>query len=59
VKDIGKKKRAGKDATDLLQQKQTLEETKKAHGAAAQDKEAELVALAKTIGNYVDDSVPV
>ncbi|KAF2276784.1 serine-tRNA ligase [Westerdykella ornata] len=58
-KQIGQKKKAKEDATDLLKQKVELENKKKDQEAVAVAKHSELLALAKTIGNYVDDSVPV
>jgi seryl-tRNA synthetase len=56
---IGLKRQDNEDTTELVQQKRTLEETKKEEEAIAKANHAELLALAKTIGNYVDDSVPV
>src|SRR5436190_10836288 len=58
-KEIGLKKRAKEDASDLLKQKAELDDKKKAQEAAAAEKHVALLALAKTVGNYVADSVPV
>jgi seryl-tRNA synthetase len=51
---IGLKRQDNEDTTELVQQKRTLEVTKKAEEAIAKANHAELLALAKTIGNYVD-----
>lgn len=58
-KEIGLKKRAKEDATELLQQKEELTQKKKAQEEAAASKNAELRAKARTVGNYVHDSVHV
>ncbi len=58
-KDIGKKKKDGEDAAELLKQKLALEEKKTAPAAIDVTPQDAMLALAKTVGNYVDDSVPV
>lgn len=58
-KQIGLKKRAKEDASELLQQKEDLEKTKKAQEVVAAEKNEAVKALAKTVGNYVADNVPV
>ncbi|KAM5441629.1 Cytosolic seryl-tRNA synthetase [Microsporum ferrugineum] len=58
-KEIGMKKRNKEDASDLLQQKATLEEEKKAIEDRAVQCEQLRDRRLKTIGNYVDDSVPI
>lgn len=58
-KQIGPKKKAKEDVTDLLQQKADLEKEKKELLAAAAEKEKLLRIKVKTIGNLVHDSVPV
>ncbi|KAI9837587.1 MAG: hypothetical protein M1819_007238 [Sarea resinae] len=57
-KEIGLKKRAKEDASELLQKKVDLEKEKKALEEVALEKEAVLIRRIKTIGNYVHDSVP-
>ena len=47
------------DASELLKQKITLEEEKKALENSATQKQIALERVLKTIGNYVHDSVPV
>ncbi|KAM3493767.1 hypothetical protein MY3957_002880 [Beauveria namnaoensis] len=56
---IGAKKKAKEDATDLLQQKIELEKEKKLTVESAVQKEKNLRSKIKTIGNIVDDSVPI
>ncbi|OAA45194.1 seryl-tRNA synthetase [Beauveria brongniartii RCEF 3172] len=56
---IGAKKKAKEDATDLLQQKIELEKEKKLTVESAVQKEKNLRTKIKTIGNIVDDSVPI
>jgi seryl-tRNA synthetase len=58
-KQIGPKKKAKEDVTDLLKQKADLEKEKKELLAAAVEKEKLLRIKVKTIGNLVHDSVPV
>jgi seryl-tRNA synthetase len=58
-KQIGLKKRAKEDASDLLKQKTELDNKKKAQESAAAEKHVELLALVKTVGNYVADSVRI
>ncbi|KAK4229869.1 serine--tRNA ligase, cytoplasmic [Podospora fimiseda] len=58
-KQIGPKKKAKEDVTDLLQQKADLEKQKKDLLASAAEKEVALKAKLKTIGNIVHDSVPI
>jgi seryl-tRNA synthetase len=58
-KEIGLKKRAKEDASDLLKQKAELDDKKKAQESAAAEKHIELLALVKTVGNYVADSVRI
>ncbi|KAM3550391.1 hypothetical protein MY1884_008271 [Beauveria asiatica] len=56
---IGTKKKAKEDANDLLQQKIELEKEKKLTVESAVLKEKNLRTKIKTIGNLVDDSVPI
>jgi seryl-tRNA synthetase len=58
-KAIGEKKKAKEDATELLQKKADLEKEKAGLEKAAVDKETALWKIAKTVGNYVDATVPV
>lgn len=58
-KQIGPKKKAKEDVTDLLKQKADLEKEKKDLLASAAEKEKLLKAKVKTIGNIVHESVPV
>ncbi|KAL2157186.1 hypothetical protein VTH06DRAFT_6322 [Thermothelomyces fergusii] len=58
-KQIGPKKKAKEDVTDLLKQKADLEKEKKDLLALAAEKEKALKAKVKTIGNIVHESVPV
>jgi hypothetical protein len=58
-KEIGQIKKAKGDATELLQKKDELTKKKAAQEELAKSKLAELNALAKTVGNYVHESVPV
>ncbi|EWZ35622.1 seryl-tRNA synthetase [Fusarium oxysporum f. sp. radicis-lycopersici 26381] len=58
-KEIGLKKRAKEDATELLKQKEELTEKKKIQEELAAAKNAELKVKAKLVGNYVHDSVHV
>ena len=57
--DIVERKKGRQDTTDLSQQKGALKKTKKEQEDIAKDKHAALLTLAKKVGNYVDDSVPV
>ena len=47
------------NADDLLQKKKDLEEQKKKQEELAVEKEVALWKKAKTVGNYVHESVPV
>ncbi|KAL2133547.1 hypothetical protein VTI74DRAFT_2159 [Chaetomium olivicolor] len=58
-KQIGPKKKAKEDVTDLLKAKADLEKEKKDLLASAAEKEKLLKAKVRTIGNIVHDSVPV
>ena len=58
-KEIGKKKKAKEDAEDLLKQKEALQKDKAAQEALAAEKLLALHLKAKTIGNYVHESVPI
>ncbi|KAL8702566.1 MAG: hypothetical protein Q9201_004263 [Fulgogasparrea decipioides] len=58
-KDIGLKKKAKEDASELLKAKGGLEDEKKRIEESVVEKEAALQHKIKTIGNYVHDSVPV
>ncbi|MCJ1298156.1 Cytosolic seryl-tRNA synthetase [Hypocenomyce scalaris] len=58
-KEIGLKKKAKGDASELLQRKAELEKKKKLLEESAAEKEAALQKKIKTIGNYVHDSVPI
>ncbi|KAI9826843.1 MAG: Cytosolic seryl-tRNA synthetase [Thelocarpon impressellum] len=58
-KEIGLKKRAKEDATELLAKKAELDREKKELEESAASKEQDLQKKIRTIGNYVDDSVPV
>ncbi|KAK4127701.1 serine-tRNA ligase [Parathielavia appendiculata] len=58
-KQIGPKKKAKEDVTDLLKQKADLEKEKKELLASAAEKEKLLKAKIRLIGNIVHDSVPV
>lgn len=58
-KEIGKKKKAKEDAEDLLKQKEALQKEKAAQEALAAEKLQVLHLKAKTVGNYVHESVPI
>ncbi|KAK3378177.1 hypothetical protein B0H63DRAFT_479087 [Podospora didyma] len=58
-KQIGPKKKAKEDVTDLLAEKAALEKEKKDLIALAAEKEKLLKIKVKTIGNLVHESVPV
>lgn len=58
-KQIGPKKKAKEDVTDLLKRKAELENEKKDLLASAAEKEKLLKIKVKGIGNYVHDSVPI
>ena len=58
-KEIGKKKKAKEDAEDVLKQKEALQREKAAQEALAAEKLQALHLKAKTVGNYVHDSVPI
>jgi seryl-tRNA synthetase len=58
-KAIGEIKKAKGDASELLQKKADLEKEKADLEKAAVEKEVAMWKIAKTVGNYVDDTVPV
>jgi seryl-tRNA synthetase len=58
-KQIGAKYRAKEDASELLKQKSDLEKEKQTQEAVVAEKRNELIALVRTVGNYVSDSVPI
>ncbi|KAJ5661620.1 uncharacterized protein N7477_009236 [Penicillium maclennaniae] len=58
-KEIGKKKKAKEDASDLVNQKADIEKRKKEAEDIAAQKELERDRKIRPIGNYVHDSVPV
>ncbi|OQD70526.1 hypothetical protein PENDEC_c023G01573 [Penicillium decumbens] len=58
-KEIGKKKKAREDASDLVNQKADIEKRKKEAEDIAVQKELERDRKIRPIGNYVHDSVPV
>ena len=58
-KEIGKKKKAKEDAEDLLKQKESLQKDKAAQELLAAEKLQALHLKAKTVGNYVHESVPI
>ncbi|KAL8734402.1 MAG: hypothetical protein Q9166_001600 [cf. Caloplaca sp. 2 TL-2023] len=58
-KEIGTKKKAKEDASELVKVKAELEDQKKKIEQSILDKDAALQRKLKTIGNYVHDSVPV
>ena len=58
-KEIGKKKKAKEDAEELLKQKEALQKEKAAQEALAAEKLQALHLKAKTVGNYVHESVPI
>ena len=58
-KEIGAKKKAKEDASELLKKKTELDKEKRDLEDAAAAKDAELQKKIGTIGNYVDKSVPV
>ena len=58
-KEIGKKKKAKEDASDLLKQKESLQKDKAAQEVLAAEKLQALHLKAKTVGNYVHESVPI
>ena len=58
-KEIGKKKKAKESADAELEQKANLERDKVAKEKEADEKLQNLRLKAKTIGNYVHDSVPI
>jgi seryl-tRNA synthetase len=58
-KQIGLKKKAKEDASDLLKEKLGLEAQKKSREVDAIGLHNELQVLLKTVGNYVAESVPV
>lgn len=58
-KEIGKKKKAKEDAEDLLKQKEALQKEKAAQEASAAERLQALHLKAKSVGNYVHESVPI
>lgn len=58
-KQIGAKKKAKEDASELLQQKIDFEKEKKAWIESAAEKEVALKKKIRTIGNIVHSDVPV
>jgi len=58
-KNIGAKKKAKEDASELLEEKKKLEAEKKEKEAEAAEKLAKLLTKTKTVGNYVYKDVPV
>lgn len=58
-KEIGIKKKAKEDASELVNEKVDLEERKKEIEKSVSEKEAALQRQIKTIGNYVHESVPI
>ncbi|KAI9757869.1 MAG: Cytosolic seryl-tRNA synthetase [Chaenotheca gracillima] len=58
-KEIGMKKKAKEDASELMQKKVELEKEKKSMEDSADTKEAALLKVLGTIGNIVDDTVPI
>ena len=58
-KQIGQKKKAKENADDLIKLKEDLQKEKAAGEEEAAKKLKALHVLAKTVGNYVHDSVPV
>ena len=58
-KEIGQLRKAKQDASQLIQQKDELEQEYKRIDDLAQAKEKQRNAKTKTIGNYVEESVPV
>ncbi|KAK3359266.1 hypothetical protein B0T25DRAFT_92085 [Lasiosphaeria hispida] len=58
-KQIGPKKKAKEDVTDLLKQKADIEKEKKDLLASAVEKEKLLKVKVKAIGNIVHESVPI
>ncbi|KAJ5126234.1 hypothetical protein N7448_005545 [Penicillium atrosanguineum] len=58
-KEIGKKKKAKEDASDLVNQKADIEKRKKEAEDIAAQKELERDRKIRPIGNYVHESVPV
>lgn len=59
LKEIGKKKKNKEDANDLIEQKTSLEKSKKEAEELAVEKESQRDRKIRTIGNYVHESVPV
>ncbi|GAB7347973.1 hypothetical protein MBLNU459_g5476t1 [Dothideomycetes sp. NU459] len=58
-KEIGQIKKAKGNADDLLKKKDELQSQQKQLDESARDKHVALLRKAKTIGNYVHESVPV
>lgn len=59
LKKIGQKKKNKEDASDLMEEKSTLDKSKKDAEEHAVQKEAQRDRKIRTIGNYVHESVPV
>ncbi|CAG8433842.1 9605_t:CDS:2 [Ambispora gerdemannii] len=57
-KDIGKKMKAKEDASELLAEKERLNNEKELKTVSVKEREEELMSKAATIGNIVHDSVP-
>jgi seryl-tRNA synthetase len=58
-KQIGQKKKAKQNADELIKEKEELGNKKKAQEDVAAQKFKTLCAKAKSVGNYVHDSVPI
>ncbi|KAL2350562.1 hypothetical protein BJ546DRAFT_1002839 [Cryomyces antarcticus] len=58
-KEIGQRKKNKENADDLMKQKDELQKKKKDQEDLASKKHVELLKKAKSIGNYVHDSVPI
>ncbi|KAL1883027.1 hypothetical protein VTK73DRAFT_102 [Phialemonium thermophilum] len=58
-KQIGQRKKAKEDADDLVRQKEELQKRKDAQEQVAANKNRELLAKVRTVGNYIHESVPV
>ncbi|KAL9033645.1 MAG: hypothetical protein Q9214_007414, partial [Letrouitia sp. 1 TL-2023] len=58
-KEIGSRKKRKEDASQLIQEKESLQEEKKKIEDSVLEKERALRKTIKTIGNYVHESVPI
>lgn len=58
-KQVGQKKKAKEDASELLEEMKKLKEDKAKKEEEANEKLAKLNIKCKSIGNYVHDKVPV